>query len=331
MLGQVISLKNMNFEFKYIPNNRIQTHVMLIKNSIEKHILPISFLKHSTCNVNSFVSARQVALQLATENKSSKISLCLSGGLDSHALLSVFHGSDINFDVYFLYFNNRWNEHDFESLQDTCWSLNIEIKKVGIDILRFFESGDYYDIAVQSMTNSPLFSVFSWLADQIEGIPVFSGQPWAVQRPKQNDFLNKQREDLLESDFRSQAVYIPSLKEYAAQIYLSRKSKKCITHFFQQEECLLKSFWRNPYWINYDNLMSNYSITNYWEKYYAYLSGGFPIVKPTKMTKLTGFERVYFYYQQKYMSDNIYYFNDIYRKPLENIFPKRERLLVEFV
>lgn len=315
----------MNFAFEFSPTKLNYQHQMKIDNSCEVHTLPGNLFTNIPSDSYSAYDAAKLTARNISEMHDGKITLCLSGGLDSQAMLAAFIASGCKFSVSVLKFSQNLNAHDIEFVKDFCDHLNIPYKVVDVDVIRFFESGMYFDIAIQAKTNSPQFALFAWFADQLDSVPVFSGQAWTVCPPK-DEFL---RSDQLASRNNETDMYIPALKEYAAENYLALKDRKCISHFFSFEEKLLKSFWTNKYILN-DTPLDFELHKSYQFKYFSYLHSGFPLVAPSRMLKLNGFERLLQYFSRKFNSSNHYYFNELFRLPLEKLIPKREEIKIIF-
>lgn len=312
------------FQLMYEPRGLDYNYKIEIAENLETHCLPSYFFQQEREIVSAFECAVNAARSLYDINH--KLVLCLSGGLDSQAMLSAFSESGVPFKACFFRFNDNLNGHELASLFDFCDAFNIDIEVIDFDILDFFESGKFYDVAVLSKTNSPLFAAHAWMAEKTDGFPVISGQAWSIQR----DF-GRIRNLVTPEVFEKNMIYIPSLKEYAVSNYLSIKGRECTSHFFHKEKKMVRAFWSNPYWLNYANIAKFNSAYEYQHKYFAYLSSGFPLMAPSRMAKLTGFERVHLHYQKKYNSTDQYYFNELFRSPLEKLFPIRKELKLKIL
>lgn len=313
------------FQLQFKPRVLDYNYKIDLAGNSETHCLDSDLFKQETTEKSAFKCAVNAAQRLY-ENNSHKLTLCLSGGLDSQAMLSAFCESGVQFKVCFFRFSDNLNGHEEASLIDYCDAFGIKTEVLDFDILDFFDSGKFYDIAISCKTNSPLFAAHAWMAEQLDGIPIFSGQAWTIH--KEN---NSVRHSITPDVFEKSIIYIPSLKEYAVVHYLDAKNRDCISHFFHLNKDLVRAFWNNPYWLNYSNFSIGNSSYDYQHKYFAYLSSGFPLIRPSRMAKLTGFERVYKHYQNKHNSTNLYYFNELFRRPLEKIFPIRTELKLQIL
>jgi len=307
------------FHLKFKPLGLDYQYDIEVSGNSETHSLPKDFFQRDLSIRSAFDCAVNAAQRLADINYAPV--LCLSGGLDSQAMLSVFREAGVSFKACFFRFNENLNGHELASLIDYCDAFGIKAEVMDFDILDFFDSGKFFEVAVAAKTNSPLFAAHAWMAEKIDGFPVFAGQAWSVQK-QDGLMLNEITPEVFEKNI----IYVPSLKEYAASHYLGRAGRECVPHFFQIEKELVRAFWRNRYWLNYANMSFYNSVYDYQHKYFAYLSSGFPLIAPSRLAKLTGFERVHFYYQKKYNSTDQYYFNELFRRPLERLIPVRTEL-----
>lgn len=307
------------FYLKFRPLGLDYQYEIEVSGSTETHYLPSDFFKFGESKQTAFECAVNAAQRLGDINHTAV--LCLSGGLDSQAMLSVFREAGVPFKACFFKFNENLNGHELASLTDYCDAFGIKAEVLDFDVIDFFDSGKFYEVAVAAKTNSPLFAAHAWMAEKVDGFPVFAGQAWSVQK-QEGRILDVVTPDVFEKNI----IYIPSLKEYAASHYLGLTGRGCVPHFFHIEKDLVQAFWRNPYWLNYANMSFYNSVYDYQHKYFAYLKSGFPLIAPSRLAKLTGFERVHFYYQKKYNSADQYYFNELFRRPLEQLFPARTKL-----
>ncbi len=303
-------------------------HQIIVRGDCEFHTVSDSLFSLSENLIpDSFKYSKHLANTLLDQFPD-KICLCLSGGLDSQAMLSAFASTGRLFRVFVLKFNGNLNQHDIEFALDLCALYRIKPDVVSVDVVSFFESGEYYDIAIKAHTNSPMFALHAWFSSQINGVPVFSGQPWTLY-PNRNLCLLPLKNSL-KMPSKIYGMYIPCLKEYSTKFYLEARGQDCVSHFFEHERNLLQSFWLNRYWIN-DHRNDENVTAGYMHKYLSYINSGFPLLEPHRMAKLTGFERVHIYFKNKYNSVDPFYFNELFRKPLEAHFPKRTSVYIQSI
>jgi hypothetical protein len=238
-------------------------------------------------------------------NSGTPLVLCISGGLDSQAMLYAFLQAKVPFEVAVMRFNDRLNEHDIGHALSLLSTLGIKPNVIDLNIKKFFESGEFTTFAESGCTGSPQFAAHIWLAHQIQGVPVFAGEPWhtAINQTK-----DKQR------------YYVPQYKEYGTEISLARKGRTALSHFFELSGAWLQSIlaeaqFRFHYRDEADPPGS------YQAKFKFYRSLGFPVSMPAGLVKLTGFERLYALIATENQTNHFYHFNKLYRVPLEKKFP----------
>lgn len=259
---------------------------------------------------NAVSGAADMAQQLYEKYQSSgKVTLTLSGGIDSQAMLFAFIESGVPFRVAVMQFKNRMNEHDIGHSLDLLASLGIKPLIYELDIESFYKSGRFMDYVQAGHTNSPQFAAHIWLAEQIDGIPVFAGEPWhriyeTVEAPKNISAL---------------PFYFPRYKEYGAEIALKKQNRICVSHFFETSIEWFQSVAAAHPIHRYSNEFD--PVGTYRAKYQFYRRLGFPVSLTSGMSKLTGFERLYALTAIENNSEDYYYFNKIYREPLEKVSP----------
>lgn len=234
--------------------------------------------------------------------------VCMSGGLDSQAMLHAFQESGVPFQVAILKMHQNFNSVDFGGALDICDFYGLSPQVVDLDAIDFFESGLYESVAKSAKTSSPLFAMHAYFAEKLPGIPIFAGEPWYHVRGTDS----------------YKGLYVPDYKEYATEIYLQNSGRKCVSHFFEISLQMLVQFFEHESWRSRTVEDKNPAET-YRSKYFAYRKSGFPMIVPASFVKQHGFEKLYLYYQLKYGSNNFYHFNDIFRRPLEKYFPEPTR------
>ncbi len=256
----------------------------------------------------AFWAAREAELvvkQLCQKYSGSRLVLCISGGLDSQAMLYAFLAAGVTFDVAVMSFNDGLNDHDVGHALALLSQLGISPQIHKLDIRAFYESGDFMSYAIRGSTGSPQFAAHVWLAEQVQGVPVFAGEPWhAVTSP------NRQHNQL----------YVPEYKEYATEIALAKQGRAAVSHFFESSAAWMLALLNIPeYHLRYRD--DSDPLGSYRSKFLFYRSLGFPVSLPAGQVKLTGFERLYSLIATEKNIANYYHFNDLYRRPLEKLFP----------
>jgi hypothetical protein len=86
------------------------------------------------------------AAKIIYENASSPITLMYSGGLDGEFMLNIFRKANIPYKVAIISYG-KYNDHDTKYAYDLCNNRNITPIVVDVDIEKFIESGQIYQIA----------------------------------------------------------------------------------------------------------------------------------------------------------------------------------------
>lgn len=240
-----------------------------------------------------------------------EIFLCLSGGIDSEAMLRAFMSSSVSFHVMIMRFNNDLNGFDIKGIIQFCDTNHVSYEIFDLDILNFFESGEYLRYGEMYQCQSPQLAAHLYLCDHIKGYPVLYWQPPEILFNFDLQHKTKQFSFGLPGDLHS--VYLR---------YFMKRKRAGVPIFFLYTPELLRSFFQLPFlqkmlWLGYYkgiNISHSYHI-----KCMTYRHSGFP-VEPRK-APYTGFEKVRDHYD---LLDNKSYglaFNERYRTPLEKINP----------
>ena len=90
--------------------------------------------------------------------------LCLSGGVDSQAMIQCWTEAGIEFDVAVLVFDKELNKQDVDHARLYCSQRNITPVEIPLSITRFLAT-ESYDLAVKYKCNSPQFATHYKLFD----------------------------------------------------------------------------------------------------------------------------------------------------------------------
>jgi hypothetical protein len=233
-----------------------------------------------------------------------KIKLCLSGGIDSACMLESFTTQNIPFEALFLKFKNSLNDFDILTNLEFCRQKNIKHSIIDLDILHFFDSGIFIDIAKKYECQSPQIASHLWLLDQIDGLPIIGGNPMMPIWHNQSWFY----------------VGLPGELHCTYFKYFQINQRAGVPWFFLYTPELISSFFNVK--VAHDFISkkkTNLHDYNYAQKCLAYQQGGFSAL-PRK-DKFTGFELVRKFYDEKYNTKHGTSFDQNFRRPLENLFP----------
>lgn len=135
--------------------------------------LPVEFFENLKFDPQSLKEYRIAAAQTAASLCGDNPVLCLSGGIDSQAMVQCWQEANLKFDVAILVFNNNLNDHDVSVALRYCEQHNIKPIIYELDVIKFLtrESPDYQE---KYKCSSPQFAThykfFDWLREQYSGI-----------------------------------------------------------------------------------------------------------------------------------------------------------------
>jgi hypothetical protein len=219
-----------------------------------------------------FITAIDAALKTVDyicENYPSPYNLCVSGGVDSQAMLYAWHISNKPFQVYSCIYNDDMNLYDLETLSIFSKKYDILINYINLDLLDFLEKEHEFYVKKYSC-GSPHITTYMKIADMIEdGTVLFSG-----------NFLSKKHSKLM-------PLNLMGLYHYAV---LSGKS--CVPFFLCETKELAYGFIENE---------ADF-VNGYTKKVSRYQQNGFPVIpqslyinadlKIASESGQTGFEKV---------------------------------------
>lgn len=151
--------------FKAFYNDWIDCSGM-INETGESHKLNLdpNFFHSLKFDESSLRQYRIDAAKLCAETLGDKPALCLSGGIDSQAMVQCWKEAELDFDVIILTFKNELNVQDSNHAKLFCDQNNIKYVEIELDIVSFLirenmEIGDKYK------SNSPHFNTHYKLAE----------------------------------------------------------------------------------------------------------------------------------------------------------------------
>lgn len=248
--------------------------------------------------------------QYIYETQKDKIKLCLSGGIDSESMLQAFTAANVPCEAVFLRFSDNLNQFDIITNIEKCEELGIPYSFVELDILGFFDSGKFLDVAKRYACPSPQLAAHLWLLEQIEGFPLLAGNPIAPIWKSEHWYFVGMPGELHTSYFN----------------FFTVNQRAGVPWFFLYSPELIASFLKLEVMRNYVNKkVTSEEKYSYHEKVKSYQQGGFR-VQP-RLNKFTGFELVRQHYDRKHGRQYGTAFNELFRQPLEELFPFPEQYL----
>ena len=236
--------------------------------------------------------------------------LCLSGGVDSQAMIQCWQEAKLDFDVAILVFTDGLNAQDVDHARLYCHENNINPIEVKLNVKRFLAT-ESYDLACKYKCNSPHFAthykLFDLLREQgFTGVcaggayPFRTDDRWKI--PMSSATINFV--DYTEiSGFPAMGNFLGYSPELAWTLcMLSTPVDIGITDF-------------NP--VSMQELNRRTAL-RYTSKTDAMKLHGFNIIPQSQ--KFTGFELVKDYFAKKAGGDG-WAFERLFRRPLEVLFP----------
>lgn len=135
--------------------------------------LPVSFFENLKFDQESLKEYRVAAAKEAASLCGDNPVLCLSGGIDSQAMVQCWQEAELNFDVAVMVFNDNLNDHDVSIALEYCEQRNIKPIIYELDVIKFLtrESSEYQE---KYRCSSPQFAthyrLFDWLRERYSGI-----------------------------------------------------------------------------------------------------------------------------------------------------------------
>lgn len=225
------------------------------------------------------IDAGVMAVQKITEKYPAPYVLMLSGGVDSQVMLYIWHKSGVPFTTRTYTYNHTYNLHDISNLTAFANNLNIEINRVDINALNFFET-ELYEYAFRYHCSSPQICLYIKMAEQIKySTVIFSGNFIdQVSFPLNYSILGLHRYQLLD-----RANIVPFFLMFTPELAYSMRNS-----FFTYTK---------------KGAFKKHKELGYQTKIQALKNNGFPIIPQSE--KLSGFEIIKDYYDIQYPVDNL--------------------------
>lgn len=132
----------------------------MINESGKNHKINLNkdFFNNLKFDTESLKQYRTEAAVRCANTLGSKPVLCLSGGIDSQAMVQCWKEAGLKFDVAIAVFNNNLNKQDSDHAKLFCNKYDIPYKELKIDIIQFLNR-ENYSIAQKYNSYSPHFNV----------------------------------------------------------------------------------------------------------------------------------------------------------------------------
>lgn len=253
-----------------------------------------------------FHEAVEAAHLIDQSHQGKKISLCLSGGIDSECLLRSFLQARVDFEVYIMRFYNDLNLFDIKTNIALCSSLGVNHKFVDLNVIKFFEEQQHMKYAQKYRCQSPQIATHLWLLDQLDGVPVLSGNPFARSVLGDNSFFIGLPGDLHCAYFR----------------YFENNRRSGVPWFFIYTTELCAAFLRTPTTQQFGQSGLGPESFSYLHKCRSYQEAGFKALP--RENKFTGFELVRAHYDRLSNTTHGTEFDRLFREPMVKMNPYPE-------
>ena len=269
---------------------------------------------------SAFKEAQMAAKEIYYSAKLLKqeVFLCLSGGVDSEAMLQAFLFAEVPFKAIIMRFNDNLNDFDIQEILDFCESQRIPYEIFDLNLFDFFESGKYLEYGKKYQCQSPQLATHLYLCDHIKGCPVLSWQAPEVYY------------HIKEGGERVSSKGLPNCLHAVYLRYFVANKRMGVPFFFLYTPELLTAFFHLPFIqrIIFFGRQGAHACGSYELKCIKYRGSGFPVWP--KGQAYTGFEKVKDYYDLKDQKAYGLGFNHRYRVPLKklNPIPKVEYQLI---
>lgn len=264
-------------------------------------------LKFTPSNLKKY---RIQAARRASKMLGERPALCLSGGVDSQAMIQCWQEAGLNFDVVILVFTDSLNRQDVDHARLYCKENNITPIEITLNVKRFLAT-ESYELACRYKCPSPHFATHYKLFDLLReqgytgvcaggSYPFFMDNRW--KSPHSSATINFV--DYAEiSGFPALGDFLNYSPELAWSLSLlsppvASTSKDCNPLSMQE--------------------LDRQTALRYLSKTTAMKAHGFNIIPQDK--KYTGFEFVKDYFGKKAGGDG-WAFERLFRRPLEVLYP----------
>lgn len=266
--------------------------------------LPLDFFNDLKFDKDSLLQYRIDAANNAAATLGDNPVLCLSGGIDSQAMIQCWQEAGLKFDVAVLVFNNELNSHDTEFAKLFCEKNNITFKEIHINVIEYLVR-EHYIQAEKYHCTSPHFSTHYKMFDMLREMGYTGiccgGQAFAKDETIWGPCLSAAQINYLEYSRINQFPIIGNFLGYDPNLCWS------IAILTPSE-----FKWE----VSAHDSLNDATQKRYSAKAEGYIRHGFDIIP--QEAKFTGFEKVKEYFAAQ--TDDGWTFEKRFRHPLERRF-----------
>jgi len=175
-----------------------------------------------TKTVRSYYEETVTAAEMIWAQKTGKLQLCYSGGLDSEYVLSVL--MKLGMEVEVVIMNTAYNHHETKYAYKFCDAHNITPTVIELDYDNFIKSGKMIEIAESIQCAAWQIPANMWLAGQLDGTVITGNDPPHMILKADNQWYLDE-EEIIHSQFtywKKYGIYgTPFLLSYTPEQMLS--------------------------------------------------------------------------------------------------------------
>lgn len=254
---------------------------------------------------SSLLEYRIAAAKDSAEKLGDNPVLCLSGGVDSQAMVQSWQEADLKFDVAILVFNDELNSHDVQHARMFCKLHNITPVEININVIQYLIR-EHFDQAEKYRCTSPHFSthfkMFDILRDMGYTGICCGGQPLAKAKTEWGPALSAAQLNYLEYSKINQYPIMGNFLGYYPKLCWS------IAILTPNDDFVWSA--------TANDSLEDITKKRYTAKVKGYQNHGFDIIP--QASKFTGFEKVKEYFAKQ--SNDGWAFEKKFRHPLEKKF-----------
>ncbi len=175
--------------------------------------------------VRSYFEETIEAAEYVYANKTGRIHLLYSGGMDSEYVFNIFLTLGFDFTPVIIRLNSNYNQHDLKYAFDFCESKGVTPTIVDVDFDEFVKSGQIVDLAQEMKCSAFQIPLTMHVANQLDGFIVMGNDPPYMKYNKETGIWQVEELELIHSilnNFRLKKLEgCPFFLSYTAEMMLS--------------------------------------------------------------------------------------------------------------
>ena len=265
---------------------------------------------------------KQRAVERAYEFVGMNPVICLSGGIDSQAMLNIIHDQNLPYTAITFDFGNGFNSQELEDAKRFAEFFNIDLKIIKLDVMRFLYT-DLYEFAGKYNLTSPQFAVHCYFLEVIKSLgytgAIFGGNGFLLNQDSVEFSLNDaQLLDLEKYSQISQFKVIPSFLSFDRDLCLTLSLSTSITPPDIEPINPFNKTDFDPVTRTIKQIIRVSEADRYTSKIKSYEKLGCKLIPQSN--KKTGFEQIKEYHNS--LNDSHWAFDREFRLPLRQRMPE---------